>query len=163
MEEERGHHGQQFNVNFTFEIGELLADTLKAIFIPPVIQKPEEIKIMANYVVKDDNADVGVKVTASGALDAEGNPIPDAQLTIAISSTDDAVVQATDNGDGSGNVHFGAPGQASLQYSVSDANGKLLGSGSDGFTVTTGDPASVASVSATFDGLTPAPDTPPAA
>jgi hypothetical protein len=114
-----------------------------------------EIKIMANYIVKDDNPDVGVKVTVGGVTDSEGQPIDNAQLTIKISSSDDSVLGVTDNGDGSGSVHFGAPGQASTQYEVSDANGKVLGSGSDGFTVTTGDPAAITGVTAQFDTLTP--------
>src|SRR5438309_5826764 len=93
----------------------------------------ETIKIMPNYIVKDDNPDVGVKVTVGGVTDSEGQPIDNAQLTIKITSSDDNVLAITDNGDGSGSVKFGSPGQASAQYEVSDANGKVLGSGSDGF------------------------------
>ena len=114
---------------------------------------------MSNFIVKDDNPDVGVKVTASGVTDAEGQPIDNAQLSIKITSSDDSVVSVTDNGDGSGSVHFGAPGQASTQYEVSGPDGTVLGSGSDGFTVTTGDPAAIAGVTASFDGLTPVDET----
>src|SRR6185369_8583463 len=103
-EQLRGHRPPPTRIDFTLEIGELLAETLKAIFTPPVIPKPEEIKIMANFIVKDDNPDVGVKVTVVGGdVDSEGHPT--GGLKIAISSTDDAVVQVTDNGDGSGSVH----------------------------------------------------------
>lgn len=140
------------------DIGETLAalGTRFADILERLIPKPKtgEIKIMANFVVKDDNPDVGVKVTVVGGdVDSEGQPV--GALKIAITSTDDSVVQVTDNGDGSGSVHFGAPGQASTQYSVSDANGTVLGTGSDGFTVTVGDPTAITSITAEFDGLTP--------
>src|SRR6185369_8683514 len=139
------------NIHITFGVDDRFADILERLIPKP---KTGEIKIMANFVVKDDNPDVGVKVTVVGGdVDSEGHPT--GGLKIAISSTDDAVVQVTDNGDGSGNVHFGAPGQASTQYSVSDASGNVLGTGSDGFTVTTGDPTAISSITAAFDGLTP--------
>ncbi len=117
-----------------------------------------EIKLMANYVVEADNPDVGFELILGEVKDSEGNVIENPQgLVTEILSTNDGVVQfipgATDR---TGQVKFGSPGQASLQYSVTDANGEVLGSGSDGFTVTTGDPSSIASIEATFEGLTPA-------
>lgn len=122
-----------------------------------------EVKLMANYVVKDDNPDVGFSLSVGEVTDAEGQVITDAQLTKEVSSTDDSVLAFTDAGagDGSGSVKFGAPGQASLQYSVKDATGKILGSGSDGFTVTTGDPAAVTGIVGTFEGLTPVEEVAP--
>ncbi len=121
------------------------------------------VTIQMNYIVKDDNPAVGVKVQLGEVKDAEGKVITDPSgLKIAISSTDDTAVAVTDNGDGTGSVSFGDPGQASVEVSVTDASGNVLATGSDGFTVTTGDPASIASVTSTFDGLTPVDENPPA-
>ncbi len=39
----------------------------------------------------------------------------------------------------------------------------MLGSGSDGFTLTTGDPAAISSITGSFDGLTPVEEAPPVA
>jgi len=115
-----------------------------------------------NYIVKDDNPDVGFSVTVGGVTDAEGQPIPDAQVTVEVSSTDASVLAVTSNEDGkSGTVHFGDPGQASINVSAKSADGTVLATGSDGFTVTVGDPAAIASISTSFDGLTPV-EPPPA-
>lgn len=119
---------------------------------------------MANYIVKDDNPDVGFELILGEVRDTEGNVITDPQgLTKEISSTDESVLGFTPGEPGRGTVNFGSPGQASLEYSVKDAQGNVLGSGSDGFTVTTGDPHSIASITGTFDGLTPEPPPPAAA
>jgi hypothetical protein len=122
-----------------------------------------EIKLMANYVVKDDNPDVGFELTLGDVTDAEDNVISDPQgLTTEILSTHEGVVKFTGTSDKAGTVSFGAPGQANLNYNVKDANGKVLASGSDGFTVTTGDPAAVSSITAKFEGLNPVDEVPPA-
>jgi hypothetical protein len=132
----------------------------------------QEIKLMSNYVVKDDNPDVGFKLTLGEVKDAEGNVIATPEGLVAeILSTNDGVLQftptdgftPTGNELAEGSVKLGSPGQANLNYNVKDAAGNVLGTGSDGFTVTTGDPASIAGISAQFDGLTPVPETPAAA
>lgn len=117
---------------------------------------------MSNYVVKDDNPDVGFKLTVGEVKDSEGNVITDPQgLETEILSTNDGVVQFTPGAnDREGSVRFGSPGQANLNYNVKDAAGNVLGSGSDGFTVTTGDPASITGITANFDGLTPTAEAP---
>lgn len=126
---------------------------------PPI--NTGEIKLMPNYIVKDNNPDVGFQLAVGEVKDEEGNVITDPQgLTTEIVSTDDTVLAFTPGADDrSGSVRFGSPGQASLQYSVKGPNGIVLGSGSDGFTVTTGDPASISGVTASFDGLTPVDET----
>lgn len=128
----------------------------------PCNQQKGELALMSNYVVKDDNPDVGFELTIGEVKDAEGNVIDNPQgLVTEILSTHEGVVQfIPGETDKKGTVKFGAPGQANLNYKVTDANGNVLGSGSDGFTVTTGDPASIAGVTATFDGLTPTDETP---
>ncbi len=120
--------------------------------------------IKMNYIVKDDNPDVGFSVALGDVTDSEGNVIAEAQVSLDIQSSDPNVLAITLNADGkSGSVHFGAPGTGSLTVQAS-ANGKVLGSGGDIFTVTLGDPAAIASVATTFDGLTPVPaPAPPAA
>ncbi len=113
-------------------------------------------EIKMNYIVKDDNPDVGFAVTVGDVTDAEGQVIPDAQLSFEVASSDENVLAVTANADGkSGTVHFGAPGVAAFSVQVKDANGTVLGSGGDNFTVTTGDPAAISGVSTSFDGLTP--------
>jgi hypothetical protein len=118
-------------------------------------------EIKMNYIVKDDNPDVGFAVTVGEVTDSEGQVIPDAQLTVEIASSDESVLAVTTNEDGkSGSVHFGAPGVAPITVQVKDANGNVLGSGGDNFTVTTGDPAAISGVSTSFDGLTPVEEPP---
>lgn len=115
---------------------------------------------MSNYVVKADNPDVGFSLTLGEVKDSEGNVIENPEgLTTEILSTNEGVLGfIPGDNDRTGTVHFGSPGQANLNYSVKDADGTVLGSGSDGFTLTTGDPASIAGITATFDGLTPTVD-----
>jgi hypothetical protein len=116
-----------------------------------------------NYIVKDDNPDVGFSVSVGDVKDAEGNAIPDASLSYEIASSDDTVLGVTLNEDGkSGTVHFGNPGVAAFSVQVKSGD-TVLGSGGDNFTVTTGDPASISSVATSFDGLTPVADAPPSA
>ena len=113
--------------------------------------------IRMNYIVKDNNPDVGFNVTTGDVTDAEGNVITDpTTLTIEVKSNDDSIVEVISNEDGkSGTVHFGSPGTASVTTQVTDSNGTVLASGGDTFTVTTGDPSAISSVNVAFDGLTP--------
>ena len=118
-------------------------------------------EIKMNYIVKDDNPDVGFAVTVGEVTDAEGQVIPDAQLSFEIASSDESVLAVAVGEDGkSGSVHFGAPGIAAFTVQVKDANGNVLGSGGDNFTVTVGDPAAISGVSTSFDGLTPVEEPP---
>lgn len=122
---------------------------------PPPPAKQLEVKFM--FVVKDDNADVNFSVVTGDVTDAEGNVIPDAQVDLAVSSTDDSVVAVTfDATSKSGSVHFGNPGTATVTATASNG-GTLLGSGAADFTVTVGDPAAISGISLSFDGLTEAP------
>jgi hypothetical protein len=118
-----------------------------------------ETKIMANYVVKDDNPDIQYNIQVTGLVDSEGREIP---VKVAIDSSDEDVIQLVKVDEKSGTVHFGGPGLAAIGYQALSEDGKVLASGGDLFTVTTGDPAGVVSIEATFEGLTPvAPNPPP--
>jgi hypothetical protein len=120
------------------------------------LEKLNQGEIKMNYIVKDDNPDVGFAVTVGDVTDSEGQVIPDAQLSFEIASSDESVLAVTVNEDGkSGSVHFGAPGVAAISVQVKDASRHVLGSGGDNFTVTTGDPAAISSVTTSFEGLTP--------
>ena len=122
---------------------------------PPPLPNPLEVKFM--FVVKDDNADVNFAVVLGDVTDAEGNPIADAAVTVAVLSTDESVVSVTfDATAKTGSVHFGNPGTATVTATVSSGE-TLLGSGAADFTVTTGDPAAISSVALNFDGLTETP------
>lgn len=120
--------------------------------LPPPQPQPLEVKFM--FVVKDNNPDVNFALALGVVTDAEGKVIPDAQLDLAVDSTDATVVAVTfDAASKSGSVHFGDPGTATVTATVS-SGGNLLGSGAADFTVTTGDPAAISSVALNFDGLT---------
>lgn len=109
------------------------------------------------FIVADDNPDVAYRISVGEVKDAEGNVIPNAKLTIEVDSDNEDAVKVNPAPDGkSGNVSFGAPGQANVIANVKDTNGKLLGTGSASFTVTTGDPASISGINLDFGGLTPA-------
>lgn len=118
-------------------------------------------EIKMSYIVKADNPDVGFSVSLGEVTDSEGNPIPEPQLSVEILSTDENVVKLTvDESGRSGSASFGSPGIAAVTVEVKDAQGNVLGSGGDNFTVTTGDPSSITSVSTKFEGLTPADEAP---
>jgi hypothetical protein len=86
------------------------------------LEKLNQGEIKMNYIVKDDNPDVGFAVTVGDVTDSEGQVIPDAQLSFEIASSDESVLAVTVNEDGkSGSVHFGAPGVAAISVQVKDA------------------------------------------
>jgi len=129
---------------------ETLQTVLEA--IKKLTTKQVEVRFM--FVVKDDHADVNFSLVLGDVTDAEGNTIPDAQLDLAVTSSDDTVVAVTfDASARSGSVSFGHPGVASVTATVS-SGGSLLGSGAADFTVTVGDPAAISSVALNFDGIT---------
>lgn len=107
------------------------------------------------YIVKDNNPDVAYSLVVGEVKDAEGSVIADPQLSVEVVSDNPAAVAVAPAPNGkSGSISFGAPGQANLTANVKDAAGNILATGAASFTVTTGDPASVASVGLTFDSLT---------
>jgi hypothetical protein len=119
--------------------------------------------IMADYSIPDDQPD-GRVIFHLSATDAEGQPITDpvvlAGLAFEAVSSDENVFTVTLDADQPvpqnrvGGYHVGAPGQAAVTANLKDDDGNLIGTGTDGFTVTTGKVA-LGSVEATFDGLTP--------
>lgn len=106
------------------------------------------------FIVKDDNPDVGYRITPPSVTDAEGNPVDAGSLTFDVTSTDAAVLAITPSDPLSGTVHFGAPGLASVNVVVSNAAGVVLGSFGSQFTVTAGDPAAIVGGTIAFDTLT---------
>jgi hypothetical protein len=119
--------------------------------------------IMADYQIPDDQPD-GKVTFHLDATDTEGQAITDPEvlktLTFeVVGSNDDAfkVTLDTDQPDPvnrTGNYHVGAPGQAAVTSNLKDADGNIIGTGTDGFTVTTGKVA-LGSVKSSFEGLTP--------
>lgn len=108
------------------------------------------------FIVKADQPDVPFQVVPE-FTDSEGNavPAPTSGLTYEAASTDDAVVSviADPGGDPTkGTAHFGAPGQASLNFNIL-VNGKLAGALGAQFTVVVGDPAKLSGGKVTFEGL----------
>lgn len=111
------------------------------------------------FKVKTDNPDVAYKFSKK-VTDSEGNEITDpmalSTIVTSISSSNEDAVQiipdAVDNSAGS--VHFGNPGLASIDIVVKEGGtGKILGSGSFGVTVVTGDPAAVSDIRLDLAGL----------
>lgn len=120
----------------------------------PDSQESLQNEVIFMYVVKDDNPDVGYGIGIGEVTDSEGNVIENAQLSVEVTSDNEAAVSVEPAEGGlSGSIHFGAPGQATLTANVKSASGVLLATGAASFTVTTGDPAAVAGVSLSFEGL----------
>jgi hypothetical protein len=119
--------------------------------------------IMADYSIPDDTPDGRVTFHLN-ATDSEGVAITDpaelAKLGFTVTSSNDAAFVVTldadqpDPANRVGGYHVGAPGQAAVTENLTAADGTLIGTGTDGFTVTTGKVA-LGSVDAKFDGLTP--------
>lgn len=108
------------------------------------------------FVVKNDHADVPFSISAPSVVDSEGEPVFANELTYVITSSNPEVVDLQVNMDGvSGIAHFGRSGQAAITVNVlARETGQLLGAFGAQFTVTTGDPASIAGGSIAFEGLT---------
>lgn len=123
--------------------------------LPP--PQPKLLEVTMDFVVKDDHADVPFSLSLGAVTDAEGNVIPDAQVDTSVESDNPAAVSVTyDPATKSGVASFGSPGSATVRANVNSA-GVLLGTGTAGFTVTTGDPAAIAGVDLAFEGLEEAP------
>lgn len=121
-------------------------------------------------IVKDDNPDVRYAVGGFTVTDAEGSPVPGAQVTVKVESDNPSAVAVTEDaspapGSGSGSVKFGSPNadgspsQATVTAKVMFQD-KVVGLFTETFGVTAGDPAAIVGGSMTFDGLPPAEDSP---
>jgi hypothetical protein len=120
--------------------------------------KPLEVRFM--FIVKNDHPSEPFSIVLGEVTDSEGNVIPDAQVDVAVkSSNEDAVSVSFDADSRSGEVSFGNAGVASLTAEVS-SGGNLLGVGAVDFTVTLGDPAALSSIGINFPNLTEAPPAP---
>lgn len=132
----------------------LVAEAIaKGTTLPPPQPKPLEVTFV--FKVANDHQDEPYSIAIGGVTDAEGEPLPDTSgLTVEVTSSDDGVVAPNfDPATNSGVAHFGRSGVASLNASVKNAKGDILGSGAADFTVTTGDPAAVSDVKIAFSGL----------
>jgi hypothetical protein len=119
--------------------------------------------IMSDYSIPDNTPDGRVTFNLA-ATDEEGAPITDpavlASLSFEAASSDESAFSVALDADQPdptkrvGGYHVGAPGQAAVTSNLKDADGNLIGTGTDGFTVTTGKVA-LGSVKAEFEGLTP--------
>jgi len=129
--------------------------------LPPPQPKPLEVTFV--FKVANDHQDEPFSISIGGVTDAEGEPLPDTKgLTVEVTSSDDSVVSANfDPATNSGVAHFGKSGVASLNASVKNAKGDILGSGAADFTVTTGDPAAVSDVKIAFSGISEEPPAEP--
>ena len=152
-------------LNDTLSAG--LAEVTKAIREQHTPPPPAHMRgtIMADYSIPDDTPD-GTFSLAVTASDSEGHPITDpallAALVAEVINSDEtgfaATLDATDNRKGTYHVggpnDDGSPKQCTVTQNLKDADGNIIATGTDSFTVTTGKVA-LGSVTATFDGLTP--------
>ena len=131
-----------------------VVEALTKTTLPP---QPKRLEVRFMFVVKDDHEPVNFSLSLGDVTDAEGNVITDADLDVAVESSDANVLSVEFSAfERRGTVSFGSPGVASLTATVKSGD-KLLGSGAADFTVTVGDPAAISSVGLSFDGLTEAP------
>jgi hypothetical protein len=115
-------------------------------------------------IVKDTQPDVTFAI-AFNVVDAEGSPVPAPPgLTVeTVSDNPSAVAVIPGATDREGSVHFGSPNPdgspalANITVSVKTADGTLIGSFGEQFTVTAGDPTAIAGGTITFADLTPPP------
>lgn len=140
-----------------------VVEAIAKLQLPPSPPAHMRGTIMADYQIPDDTPDGRVTFNLS-ATDAEGQPITDpaelAKLGFELSNTNENAFVVTldaDQPDPSkrvGGYHVGSPGQSALTSNLKDADGNIIGTGTDGFTVTTGK-VSIGAVKSEFDGLTP--------
>lgn len=142
----------------------MVAEALKETNLPP--PQPDKLEVKFVFKVPNDHQEEPFSISIGGVTDAEGEALPDTNgLTVEVTSSDDAVVAVSfDPSTNSGVASFGHSGVASLNASVKNAAGDILGSGAADFTVTTGDPAAVSDVKIAFGGISeetsePAPET----
>lgn len=139
----------------------VVAEIAKLNTLPP--PQPQQLEVSFVFKVPNNHQDEPYSVNIGTVTDAEGETLPDTSgLTVEVTSSDESVVAANfDPSTNSGVAHFGTSGVASLNAVVKNAAGDILGSGSAGFTVTTGDPAAVSDVTIAFSGLTEEPEPEP--
>lgn len=127
---------------------------------PPALMKGI---IVADYQVPADQPDGRVTFRIS-ATDSEGNEITDpaelAKLSFEVINSNEAAFVVTldadqpDPANRVGGYHVGGPGQGTVTSNLKQPDGDIIATGTDGFTVTTGE-AALGSVTGTFEGLTP--------
>lgn len=117
------------------------------------------------YIVPDSQPPVNYAITGVSATDAKGQPVADAALTYVAASTDDAILTVTPDptDQTKGTVTFGNEGLATLNITVEDSAGTVLGSLAANFTVTAGPVSAISGGAVAFDGLTETAAAPPAA
>ncbi len=111
------------------------------------------------YIVKDNNPDVGYQISFQ-ITDAEGSPVPQPDVDVAIVSDNESSVKVIPVDSLTGTVSFGSPNPdgtpstANITVTVSLKDGTVIGSFGAQFTVTAGDPAAIAGGKIAFAGLT---------
>ena len=121
-------------------------------------------------IVKDNNPDVRYAVGGFTVVDAEGSPVPGAQVSVVVESDNPSAVVVTPDADpapgsAAGSASFGSPNpdgspsQATVTAKVMFGE-KVVGLFTETFGVTAGDPESIVGGTLTFEGLTPVVESP---
>ena len=146
----------------TRAIGDLVSVTVGG---PPA--GPHLIGGKFMIIVKDTQPDVRYTVGGFKVVDAENHPVPGAVVAVTVESDNPAAVAVTPDADpASGSVSFGgpnddgSPANATVLATVKIGDA-VVGTFSETFTVTAGDPTAIQGGAITFEGLTPNVATPP--
>mgnify|MGYP001575058977 CR=1 FL=1 len=121
-----------------------------------------EINVMFLLDATHDPVNFGVAIT--DIKDKEGNAVGREEVSVQVRVGDPTVLSTTyDESTDQGVVNFGAPGESAFTIDVVDKDdpSELLATRSWAFRLVAGDPSSVGSVSATFEGIEEAPEEPP--
>jgi len=120
-------------------------------------------------IVKDTNPDVRYAVGGFTVVDAEGSTVPGAVVDVTVESDNPSAVAVTPDaptpGSAAGSVKFGSPNpdgspsQATVTAKVM-LGAKVVGLFTETFAVTAGDPEAIVGGAMTFEGLTPAVESP---
>jgi hypothetical protein len=130
---------------------------------PAPSEEKGEIKVM--FVEQSSHDPVPFSVAISGIKDADGNELPREEVKVEVTTSDSSVLTADyDESTDKGEIQFGTAGESLFTINVTDADDPddLLATYQMGFKlISSGDPASVTSVSVTFEGITEVPAEPP--
>lgn len=158
---------------YLFLIGIVVIQTaiLRKITRPNRPQQQGEITVMSRFKLVDDQPDFDIEVTVAGK-DSEGSPADVTGITLEVDNSNAVAIEGTIKSSTPADdnkslkvvvgCHVGSPSPdlGVIGYKAKNANGDLVGAGSDEFLIGTGALA-VATISSVVP-FTPEPDAPSA-
>lgn len=156
-----------FEVRIVIPGLELLAEAASC-YVKHITKRPAEEGAKLVFKVTDDQKPEKFELDITGVKDAHGHDADSSKLVYKFESTDEGIATVGPDPDAptdqtKGVLTFvGDEGTVTLTGTVSDTHGNVLFSAAANFTVTAGDPASIATGSFKFADLTEDPDSTPA-